>query len=464
MKVRLQALINQLTGRNSAGLAGANLQSFRRNRVALLTALANALNKGIGMVLILAAISWTLPYLGETLTGAWLTIISLVTVLAFMDMGLGNAMTNQAARALVAGPDELKQEISTGLLLIVALAMVVTLLTYLLAAYAPWQLLFKLPQQSSNEDYQHIGLALKVFSGLFGLQILANGLIKTMVGIQKAHLAYSLQAALGLAALLALFGLTQLEFEIAFLLACIMAPPILTGVFIAWSLSRRGAFSIKTGFSCLSSRWKKFMGLGGYFFLLQLFATLGWGADALIVSSTLGVAAVAPFVLCQRLFQFASQPVAILSAPLWPAYADAHATGDQPYIRRLFFRSMLMAAAVGSLLILPIVIFSPALFALLVENEITVPKSLVIVYAVWVMLEIFGTTFAMFLNGMGIVRIQALLAGLYVLTSLPAKFWLVQTWGLEGLVAVSIVLYSIFTIVPYLYLFGFHPKYKKLLK
>ena len=438
MNARLQARVLQLLGNPSA-----------RSRVALLTALANGLNKAIGMILILAAMSWTLPYLGETLTGVWLTIISLVTILAFLDLGLGNAMTNHASAALVAGRQQLSREVSVGLLLVAVLSVMVTSFSIMAIHFLPWQLFFKVPQGEGAEVHEQIKIALIAFSALFGLHIWTNGVIKTLVGMQKAPLAYSLQAALGLVALIVLYGLTRYESPIHYLLVCLMAPPIVAGFLMATQLANQGVLKIREGLQGFPAGWRKFAGLGGYFFLLQLCATLGWGADTLIISSTLGVAAVAPFVLCQRLFQFASQPVAIMATPLWPAYANALACGDKPYIRRLLYTSMGLASLVGGALILLIVVISPWLVHMLVEDVISVPDSLLTIFACWVFLEILGATFAMFLNGLGIVRLQAIIACVYVAVSLPLKFWAIQQWGLTGLVGVGIVSYLGIVVLPY---------------
>lgn len=444
MNDRFQARVLQLIGTPSA-----------RSRVALLTALANGLNKGIGMILILAAMSWTLPYLGETLTGVWLTIISLVAILAFLDLGLGNAMTNHASLAFVAGRQQLVQVVSVGLLLVGLLAAVIFTLSVFAIHFFPWQIFFKLPEDESRLVHEQIGVSLLIFSALFGLQIWANGVIKTMVGMQQAHVVYTLQSAFGLLALIVLYVLTRQGLPMHYLLVCLMAPPILAGFFMAVQLVNQGIFNVKVGIQDFPGNWKKFAGLGGYFLLLQLSATLGWGADTLIISSTLGVAAVAPFVVCQRLFQFASQPVAIVAAPLWPAYANALASGDKPYIRRLFYISMGLASLIGAFLVLLIATTSPWLIHKLIDDGISVPDSLVTVFALWVFLEIVGATFAMFLNGMGIVRLQVVIASIYVAVSLPLKFWAIQQWGLTGLVGVGVVSYLGIVVLPYSFIFMF---------
>ncbi len=460
MESSFQGLVRRIVRRFAPGATNDNLGALNRNRVALLTALSNAANKGIGMTIILAGIAWTLPYLGEVMTGAWLTIVSLLTVLVFLDFGLGNAMTNHTSSALVRDPTELSTEVSVGLILLAILSMLVASLAYLALEFAPWQLLFKLPADQNVDGHLEVEFALQVFVALFGAQILANGLIKTVVGLQKAHVAYGLQALLGIVGLVALYVLTENQLGMPYLLVCLMAPQLVTGVLLYIWLRRRGVLNFKLGIVSFSTRWKRFASLGGYFFVMQLCATLGWGADALIISSTLGVVAVAPFVLCQRMFQFASQPVAILAAPLWPAYANAQAMGDIPYIRSLLSKSMRTAALLGGGLILLIAFLSPVFIEFLVKDDVPVSQTLVWLYGLWVLIEILGSTFSMFLNGVGIVRLQAILASIYVLISFPLKILAINWWGLHGMVLTGIMTYTLVMLIPYILLIKRSEKYE----
>ncbi|MCR2745239.1 hypothetical protein [Limnobacter parvus] len=449
MNVRIRQWFTLLLGRPERGLSDSELKSLERNRVVVLTAMASAFNKGVTMLTVIAAISWTLPYLGETLTGAWLIIISLFAVLAFMDLGLGNAMTNYASNGLIAGPHTLQREVSVGIVLLLILGVVLTVCALLLIEYVSWQPLFKIPPTELAVVDTEISNALTLFASLFGLHLLTNGVIRTMVGMQQAHIVYLFQTFMGVLGLALLFFLTEVNSGLTTLLACIMAPQIVTGFVFLLKLIRTDVFNFRTGIINLPLHWRTFLSLGGSFFVLQICATLGWGADALIISSTLGTAAVTPFIICQRIFQFASQPVSILVTPLWPAYANAAAGGDKAYIRKMLLLSMACAAFVGGVLILAIIFLAPALIDLLVDDHVSVPLKLIAIYGGWVFLEILGATFAMFLNGMGIVRLQAVIALLYVAVSLPLKFWAVQHGGIESLILTGIVCYFALVVLPY---------------
>lgn len=460
MNARLRLLLDLLRGHPQPNITGTELQAFNRNRVALLTAVANAFNKGIGMVTILAAISWTLPYLGETLTGAWLTLVSLVTVLIILDIGLGNALTNHISDALVAGPQALQREVSVGALLLLLMGGLVTVSLLLVVEFAPWQLLFSLPPKGHEEASRQLSQALWCYAWLSGLQVFTNGIIKAWIGLQKAHVAYACQTAFGVLFLGLMFVATQLQLDITYLLVCIMAPSILTGLLLAVDLLRTGQFNWQAGRTHLPAHWRKHASLGAYFFLLQIGAVLGWGADALIISSTLGVVAVAPFVICQRLFQFASQPVSILATPLWPAYANAKASGDRAYIRQLLGKSLASAMLLGGSMVVLIISFAPWLIQFLVDDQINVPQSLVVAYGLWVLLEMLWATFNAFLNGMGMMRLQAGLLMLYVAASLPLKFWAVQQAGAEGLLFAGILSYLVLVVAPFVYLMCFHKTFR----
>jgi len=106
------------------------------------------------------------------------------------------------------------------------------------------------------------------------------------------------------------------------------------------SFKKRNLFSFAGLIQSIKKESPGLVSAGGLFLLLQIGVMLNTGADGLIVSSNLGVAQVAAFSLVQRLFQFSSQPMSIMNAPLWGAYSDADARGDKGFIKRTLFLSL----------------------------------------------------------------------------------------------------------------------------
>ncbi|HDR2600040.1 TPA: hypothetical protein QCI16_004246, partial [Enterobacter ludwigii] len=68
---------------------------IKRLRGIYLTALFSLCAKVISMLSIFVTIPATLSYLGNELFGIWMTISSLVAMLTFADMGIGNGIINK---------------------------------------------------------------------------------------------------------------------------------------------------------------------------------------------------------------------------------------------------------------------------------------------------------------------------------------------------------------------------------
>ena len=197
------------------------------------------------------------------------------------------------------------------------------------------------------------------------------------------------------------------------------------------------------------------------FFVLQVGTMIGWGADALIISSALGPVSVAAYSIAQRLFQFVTQPLAMMNAPLWGAYADAHSKGDVAFILRTFKASMLLTLGVSLLGGIILFFSSEWLLHYWTGGNVVVPTLLLGLMAVWTVLECCGVAFAMFLNGVHVVKQQVIVVSVFCIFVLPLKIWGIGWLGLVAVPLAAIAVYALTHI--YFYGFVFFPKIKSLM-
>ena len=110
-----------------------------RYRRALFAMLANAGNKALALAVMVLSVSLTAPYLGPERLGAWMLISSLSFVLAFLGLGVGNALTNKVALAHAQECDALLANlVSGGLGFMACIALGVGALLQLVFHYLPW--------------------------------------------------------------------------------------------------------------------------------------------------------------------------------------------------------------------------------------------------------------------------------------------------------------------------------------
>jgi O-antigen/teichoic acid export membrane protein len=176
---------------------------------------------------------------------------------------------------------------------------------------------------------------------------------------------------------------------------------------------------------------------------------LGWGSDSFVLALVKGASEVAIYAVAFRLFQFASQPFAIMNAPLWAAYADAHARFDTRFIRQALKRSLFVSAAGSAVISAVLVAAGPWLIASWTRSSIVVPEIVLLLFGIWTVLDATGGAFGAYLNGCGIVKEQVFVVLLFCAVVLPLKLWLGSSLGAAGLLAASIGAYVVVIIGMY---------------
>jgi O-antigen/teichoic acid export membrane protein len=431
-------------------------RASERYRLAAWAILANGASKGAAMAVMVLSVSLTIPYLGAQRFGIWMTIASFAGMLSFLGLGVGNALTNHvASRSAQAEAVLLRRAISGGLVLLLMIGVAVGAGLWLLAAWLPWPRLIKVEDASLLLEAQS---AAQLFALLFGFNLFTTGIQSVCAGLQRSFEVYLVSALGSVASLLALWMAAQAQAGLLVLLAATLGVQSLSTLLLLGLLVRRELFAWCEISLALRLETRGLIRVGGLFFILQVGTMIGWGADALIISSALGPVQVAIYSMAQRLFQFVTQPLAMVNAPLWGAYADARSKGDVAFIRRTFRFSMVLALG-GSLLGVTILFFSSQwLLHYWTGGNLLVPMVLLGMVAVWTVLESCGVAFAMFLNGMQIVRQQVIVVAAFCVLALPLKIWGVGSLGLVAIPLVTTLVYAVTHI--YFYGFVFYPTIK----
>ncbi len=424
-------------------------RTAERYRLAAWATLANVGSRGAAMAVMVLSVSLTIPYLGAPRFGVWMTVASFATMLSFLGLGVGNALTNHVAvRAAQADPALLRRAISGGLGFLMFMGLVAGAGLFLLASFLPWSGLIKVDDAQLLLEARD---AARLFALLFGLSLLTTGIQSVFAGLQRSfevHLAAMLGS---LGSLLALALAADRQAGIPVLLAASFGIPLLSILLLLVLLAGRRLFSFREIGLALPKETAGLIRMGGLFLLLQLGAMIGWGADTLIISSALGPAQVAVYSMGQRLFQFVSQPLAMVNAPLWGAYADAQAKGDAAFIRRTLKASMLATVAASLIGVAIIFVASQWLLFHWTRGALQVPVLLIAAMACWTVLECCGGAFAMFLNGIHVVRQQVVVVTLFCVLVLPLKIVGIGQFGLIAIPLAAVLVYSL----THIYFYGF---------
>lgn len=418
-------------------------RSDERYRLAVVSMAANVLSRGISMIVMVLTVSLTVRYLGAERFGVWMTIASFAGMLTFLDLGVGNALTNKVAQvAAQNNPGALRQTISGGLGFLFVLSCAIGALLYGLVSALPWDRLIKV--QDTALDVEILNTVV-VFSVLFGLNLFTNGIQRVFAGLQRSFETHLLSVAGSCLSLFALWFASRQEAGIPYLLAATLGIQSLANLGLLFILAKRDLFAVSCIASHARAEGQHLLNVGGLFLILQVGTMVGWGADSLIISSTLGAAQVAVFSIVQRLFQFVTQPLSILNAPLWGAYADAHARGEKIFLRRTL-RMSLIGTGVLCLAGATILLLAGARVAdIWTGNTVSISVILLAAYGSWAVLDAVGNALGIFLNGCGIVKPQVFTVTAFVMFSIPAKLFSISEFGLEAMIFGQTLIYLIIT-------------------
>jgi len=311
-------------------------------------------------------------------------------------------------------------------------------------------MLFRLPDAALAAEAR---TAMFVFAILFGINLCSSGLLRILAGQQRSFEANMLSAGAAGLACLTLWWASSVQAGVPWLLLATFGVQALAGLAAGALLSRRRHLILAEAYAAFNAERAHLLRAGALFLLLQIGAMLGWGSDSVLLALLRGPGEVAAFVVGLRLFQFASQPFAMLNAPLWASYADARARGDTQFVRLTLKRSALVSLVGAGVVSAGLWIAGPRLIATWTQGVITIAPTVLALFAIWTVLEVIGNAFGTYLNGCGIVREQVAVMLLFCLLVLPLKVWLGSSFGGAGLLVASISAYLVVIVGSYGFVF-----------
>ncbi|MHB1132148.1 MAG: lipopolysaccharide biosynthesis protein [Chloroflexota bacterium] len=412
-----------------------------------MTTLAAAGAKFVSVLTMLVSVPLTLNYLGVERYGMWMTISSVIAMLAFADLGIGNGLLNAVAEAN--GKDDreaARRYVSSAFFLLGGLALLLTVSFAITYPLLPWPRLFNV---SSPLAAVEAGPAMAVFVACFLVNLPLGVVQRVQLGYQEGF-ANSLWAAFGsLLGLAATLLVIALQGGLPWLVLAFSGGPVLATLLNAWVLFGRRRAWLRPSLEVANrSAGLQVLRIGLLFFVLQVAVALAYSSDNLIAAWVIGLDAVAQYSVPTRMFAVVTMVVALPLSPLWPAYGEAIARGDAGWVRNTLLRSTGMAALMAGFPVLLLVVFGARIVDLWVGPGLTPSLLLLTGLGVWTVIAGVGNALAMFLNGANIIRFQVVSATLMACAAIVLKITLAQNMGVAGIVWGTVAAYTAFTAIP----------------
>jgi O-antigen/teichoic acid export membrane protein len=190
------------------------------------------------------------------------------------------------------------------------------------------------------------------------------------------------------------------------------------------------------------------MASGALFFVLQVAIAVAYESDALVVSRVLGAKSVTQYAVPMRLFVLPVLGLGFLLSPLWPAYSEAVSRGDVVWVRRTLRRSLFLSGAGGAIMGLSLALSGRTLIHLWAGRTVTPSVLLLSSLACWTAVMSVSTAVAMFLNGLHILRLQAVCAAAMMVANLGLSIALTEAIGVSGVVWGTVIAQTLFVLIP----------------
>jgi O-antigen/teichoic acid export membrane protein len=418
-----------------------------RHRRLTLTALASMSAKGVKVLTALVSVPLTINYLGTERYGLWMTIGSLVTVLAFADLGVGNGLLNAISEA--DGRDDrvlAARYVSSAFVMLTSVALLLGTALVVLYPLIGWGRIFNV---TSPRALLEAGPAAAVFLACFIVSLPAGIVQRVQLGYQEGFANSLWEAAGSVIGLVGILFATHYRAGLPWLVLAMAGGPTLTLVLNAIVLfTRRRAYLRPSLSRADRATAVGLFRVGILFFVLQVVGAAAFFSDNLVAAHILGAQSVTQYAVPMKLFDMITLVCSFLLAPLWPAYGEAITRGDHGWVKRMLKRSLTAALVGTSIAALGIVLSAGAFLRIWAAGAVHAPMILLIGFGVWTVMNTCGSALAMFLNGVSAIRFQAVCAVAMGASALALKIFFARRFGLPGIIWGTIIAYSLCTALP----------------
>lgn len=194
---------------------------------------------------------------------------------------------------------------------------------------------------------------------------------------------------------------------------------------------------------------RQILAVGFLFLILQMTNAITYSADNIIIARVLGPEAVTDFAVPSRLFVIAHSVLYMLLSPLWPAYGEASARGDDSWAKDTLVKVILAMVVVCSLFSLAMIVFGEQILQIWTGSRVPFSLPLMIGLGAWTTLSAVIAAISLFLNAIGKIGFQIVYAFLTAIFATLAKVLLAGSVGLPGVVWGQFAVSTLVMLIPY---------------
>lgn len=401
--------------------------------------------RGIGILISFMLVPMTIGYISPELYGVWLTISSIMTWITFLDIGFTQGLKNKLVEA-IANDDWIKGRalVSTTYLMMVFIFVPICIVLEIIVPYIDWTTLLNI-SPIYRTDIEQVMYAMVFF---FCVQMVVNVVVSVVAAFQRVALSTSFAVIGQFFALVLMFIFNRtVSASLLTLSFALSAMPILVTI-IASIILYCGRYKMVS--PSISYFDKQLIGdlfnLGYKFFLINIQVVVLYQSTNILISNLSSPLEVTTYNLAYKYMNIPMMLYTIITAPLWPAYADAYVKKDFCWLVRMRKRmiNIFYLSALGCLLM---VLFSPFFFKIWVGNDVIIPLKMTIIVALYVVILCWVNLNVTMIAGMGLVKLETIVVVIGMCIHIPLSIILGKVWGAYGVLGSMIIINLLYALI-----------------
>lgn len=401
--------------------------------------------KMVSIVVAFLIVPVTIGYVSAELYGVWLTLSSIMTWIAFMDIGFTQGLKNRLTEAIaIEDWNRGKELVSTTYFMMLIIFIPVSIILILLVPLIDWCELLNVNSIYSEE----IGKVMVVVIGFACLQMIVNVIVSVVAAFQKVALSNSFSVIGNIFSLIFIIILTKTcPPSLIYLSVAFCSLPVIVTFLASIYFYHRGYKKVAPSFARIRTHLvKDLFDLGYKFFIINIQVIVLYQSTNVLISYVSSPLMVTSYNLAYRYLNLAMMLFTIITAPLWPAYTDAYAKGDYDWM--IATRKMMQKVFAASIMLsVLLIIVSPVFYKIWVGDKAEVPFIMTISVAFYVIVYCWSNLNGTLIVGMSKLKIQTLLCVIGMLLHIPMSLVLSNSFGAYGVLISLTLITLIYAIV-----------------
>ncbi len=391
----------------------------------------------ISILISLVIVPLTIDYINPVQYGIWITLTSIIGWLGYFDVGLGNGLRNRFTEAVALGDHKLaKVYVSTTYAVLGIILFLLAVIFTVVNRYLNWSTILNAPDSMRPE----LGQLALIIIVLFCVQLFLQLLVTVLTANQEPAKASAFNLLAGLISLAVIFVLTKTTTGSLTKLgiALSITPVVVLTLSSIWFYAGKYR-PYAPSLNCVDFKYiPKLIGLGIKFFFLQIATLILYQTSNLIIAHIAGSENVTLYNIGYKYFNIIPMFMLIIMMPMWSAITDAWTRKEITWITNTMKKLNYIWLAL-SVLVVVMLLFSNLAYVLWVGSDLHVPRAISITLAFSIIVNVGAYIYSIFLNGVGIIKLQLLIAIIGTTLFIPLAIFLGKKFGPPGVVSATAI-------------------------